>query len=157
MKVHHDVKHFLFEDMIMRIIAFLLLPMLVLGCNSTQNVNVTTETNINEDKVNTKTQVRIRQTPSVATSTKQSSSTLGEGTTQRRSISVPGPSYKMLDKNDIDAVSQHCTKVSYEAVFIKENCKTTSERKICKSAQFGNETFMKEFNYCLTQNGWETY
>lgn len=141
----------------MRVIAFLLLPILVLGCNSTQSVHVTTETNINENRINTKTKVRMRQTSSAATSTKQSSSKLGEGTTHKRLESVTSPSNKMLDKNDIDAVSQHCTKVSYEAVFIKENCKTTSERRICKSAQFGNETFMKEFNYCLTQNGWETY
>ena len=143
----------------MRVVVVLLFPILVLGCNSTQNVHVTSETSINESRINTKTKVRMRQTSS-AESSKQSSSTIVDGnatTKVTKAVKIPTTANKVFNKNDIDAVSQHCTKVSYEAVFIKENCKTTSERKICKSAQFGNETFMKEFNYCLTQNGWETY
>lgn len=143
-----------------RLTIFLLFSISVVGCNSTQNVEVTNETIVTENRVNTKTKVRMRQTSSAATSTTQSSSTIGEDTTTKhvtKLIKVPATTSKMPDKNDIDAVSRHCTKVSYEAVFIKENCKTNSERKICKSAQFGNATFMKEFNYCIAQNGWETY
>ena len=145
-----------------RVIATCTCFLILSACNTTQDVTVDTTTTVTGSVVNTNTKVRVRQ---ISQSSSESQVKTAK-TTSKAPISLPKltskvpkqvPLNKSIDKTDLSAVSGYCEKFAYEALFIKEKCTSSSERKICKSAQFGNATFIKEFNHCLKQYGWETY
>jgi len=132
------------------------------ACNTTQDVTVDTTTTVTGNAVNTNTKVRVRQISQSSSETqvkaaKTTSKSPISASKLTSTVAKQVPVNKSIDKTDLAAVSGYCEKFAYEALFIKEKCTSSSERKICKSAQFGNATFIKEFNHCLKQYGWETY
>lgn len=135
---------------------------LLAACNTTQDVAVETTTRVTGANVSTNTKIRIREIPYGTSVTAVSKS--GNNTSTSKEVSKSNsPMQNMIkldpkvDQSDLVAVSSYCEKLSFKALYIKESCKSSSDRKVCKSAQFGNATFMKEFKYCLKQYGWETY
>ena len=143
-----------------RVIAVCTCFSILSACSTTQDVTVETTTKVTGSVVKTNTKVRVRQISQVET---QSDSAIAAPkapiSTSKTTITAgkPVPLNTNIDKTDLADVSGYCENFAYEALFIKEKCTSASERKICKSAQFGNSTFMKEFNHCLKQYGWETY
>lgn len=132
------------------------------ACNTTQDVTVDTTTTVTGSVVNTNTKVRVRQITQSSSETqvntaKTTTKTPISTSKLTSTVAKRAPLNNSIDKTDLTAVSGYCEKFAYEALFIKEKCTSSSERKICKSAQFGNATFIKEFNHCLKQYGWETY
>ena len=132
------------------------------ACNNTQGVVVEATTKVTGASVNTTTKIRIRE---IARSTNVTVVGKSESNTST-SEGVPKPKSSVqnmikldpkVDQSDLAKVSTYCEEFSFKALYIKESCKSSSDRKVCKSAQFGNSTFMKEFNHCLKQYGWETY
>ena len=145
-----------------RVIAVCTCFLILFACGTTQDVAVETTTKVTGSVVNTNTKVRVRQISQSSSETQlnkaQTASEAQIATSKTTSTAVkPVPLNTNIDKTDLAAVSGYCENFAYEALFIKEKCTSASERKICKSAQFGNSTFMKEFNHCLKQYGWETY
>ena len=134
----------------------LIAPLLLVACNTTQNISVENTTTTSGITVNTTSTVKIRPTQTKiahATDVTVNKAKQEKTGTQRAAKKLPDT----VDKSDLNAVYSYCEKVSFEAVFIKEKCKTKSERNVCRTAQFGNEVFDKEFNYCLSNLGWEQY
>lgn len=143
--------------------AFFMSIALLTGCKTTQDISIETKTKVSANVVNTSTTVRIREiaiSNSNTAETDSSKTTLIEtktGTQPKQAVTKPVKLNPKVDASNLTAVSDYCENFAYEAVYIKENCKSAVERKICSSAQFGNAIFMKEFNYCIVQYGWETY
>ena len=145
-----------------RVIAVCACFSILSACSTTQDVTVETTTKVTGSVVNTNTKVRVRQISQSSSETqlnkaKNASKTPSSTSKQTSTAVKPVLLNTNIDKTDLAAVSGYCENFAYEALFIKEKCTSASERKICKSAQFGNSTFMKEFNHCLKQYGWETY
>ena len=145
-----------------RVIAVCTCFSILSACNTMQDVTIETSTEVTAGVVNTNTKVRVRQISqslSETQPTKAKTASKAPISTSNTTITAvkPIPLNTNIDKTDLAAVSGYCENFAYEALFIKEKCTSASERKICKSAQFGNSTFMKEFNHCLKQYGWETY
>lgn len=145
-----------------RVIAICTGFLILSACNTSQDVTVDTTTTVTGSVINTNTKVRVRQISQSSSETQiKAAKTTAKApiSTSKRTTAVANraPLNSSIDKTDLAAVSGYCEKFAYEALFIKEKCTSSSERKICKSAQFGNATFIKEFNHCLKQYGWETY
>jgi hypothetical protein len=145
----------------MRLTVLIVLSFGLFGCNTSQNVYVSNEHSHTGNTDTAKSEVRMRQSSSALMDSTKLTHTFKQSTSKKpvkvdvEKVILPLP--KNFDKADVDAVFKHCTNVAYETLFIKENCKTESERKICESAQFGSQTFNKEFSHCLAKYGWETY
>ena len=145
-----------------RVIAVCTCFSILSACSATQDVTVETTTKVTGSVANTNTKIRVRQISQSSSKTQlDKAKTASEApistSKSTRTQVKPVPLNTNIDKTDLAAVSGYCENFAYEALFIKEKCTNASERKICKSAQFGNSTFMKEFNHCLKQYGWETY
>lgn len=132
------------------------------ACNATHVVEDDAPSEATVAELGTKTKIKLREISSnknvtVVVNSEHNSTTSVEVIKPKSIVQSPIKLDPKVDQSDLAAVTSYCEEFSLKALYLKESCKSSSDRKVCKSAQFGNATFVKEFNYCLKQHGWEVY